>query len=189
MVSGLRWRAPSLSLWGVLPRSNQFLGRPGRENKLFKGTRLQGSRLVGRFYKYLLNKTLPVNWWHRARCGFPSHPGGGWESWSDKLVGSTAQPRWNQETQECWIWFRKWSESNHLLPAFSSEPPQLPLLVTKAGNHRGEDTHKQNTGHKNESLEELTKQIALVAVHSLAVSQQVEISLAPFNTANATGWQ
>lgn len=72
--SGLRWRAPSLSLWGIMPESNQLLGRPGRENKLFKGTRLQGSRLVGMFYKYLLNKTLPVNWWHRARCGFPSHP-------------------------------------------------------------------------------------------------------------------
>lgn len=74
VVSGLRWRAPSLSPWGVLPRPKQFLGRPGRENKLFKGTRLQGSRLVGRFYKYLLNKTLSVNWWHRARCGFPSCP-------------------------------------------------------------------------------------------------------------------
>lgn len=66
---------------------------------------------------------------------------------------------------------------------------QLPPLVTEAGNHRGEDTHKQNTGHKNESLALLAKQTALDAVHSLAVSQQVEISLASFNTAKATGWQ
>lgn len=26
-------------------------------------------------------------------------------------------------------------------------------LVAETGNHRGEDTHKQNTGHKNESPE------------------------------------
>lgn len=47
--------------------------------------------------------------------------------------------------------------------------PQLPPLVTEAGNHRGEDTHQQNAGHKNESLELLAKQTALVAVHSLAL--------------------
>lgn len=37
-------------------------GQEGRIN-LSKVQRLQGSSLVGRLYKYLLNKTLPVNWW------------------------------------------------------------------------------------------------------------------------------
>lgn len=36
-------------------------GQEGRIN-LSKVQRLQGSSLVGRLYKYLLNKTLPVNW-------------------------------------------------------------------------------------------------------------------------------
>lgn len=113
-------------------------------------------------------------------------PGDGWESWSDKLVRNAAQPRWNQQTQECLIWFRKWVQTSSVL---SPEPPQLPPPVTEAGNHRGEDAHKQNTDHKNESPELLAKQMALAAIHSLAVSQQVEISLASFDTAKVTLWK
>lgn len=39
-----------------------YLGGQGGRTNFSKVQRLQGSRLRGRFYKYLPNKTLPVNW-------------------------------------------------------------------------------------------------------------------------------
>lgn len=113
--------------WDALPGPQQLLGRSGRENKLFKGTRLQGSRLIGRFYKYLLNKTLPVNWWHRARCGFPSRP----RRWLGKLVWQTSgkrcpakmEPR-NARTPNR-IQEMKWAQSSSVCPL-----PRAPTTPT-----------------------------------------------------------
>jgi hypothetical protein len=55
-------------------RPKKLPGRPRKENKLFKGTRLQGSRLRGRFYKYLRNNTLPVNWLTQSKVWFSFLP-------------------------------------------------------------------------------------------------------------------
>lgn len=100
------------------PGPNSYLGGWGRRINFSKVQGSQGSRLVGRFYKYLLNKTLPVNWWHRARCGFPSHP----RRWLGKLVSQTSgnccpatmEPR--NARMPNMIQEMKWAQSSSVCP-------------------------------------------------------------------------
>lgn len=51
-------RCPSEVYW-----TGGYLGGWGGRINFSKVQRLQGLRLRERFYKYLLNRTLPVNWW------------------------------------------------------------------------------------------------------------------------------
>lgn len=109
------------------PGPNSYLGGPGGRINFSKVQGSQGSRLVGRFYKYLLNKTLPVNWWHRARCGFPSRP----RRWLGKLVWQTSgkccpakmEPR-NARTPNM-IQEMKWAQPSSVCPL-----PRTPTTPT-----------------------------------------------------------